>query len=92
MRRLTKIVPKTATPIAPPIWRESVEPDVATPSSRYSTAFCDASTSTCIVIPSPSPTTSIAPVMYDCEVPESSCDSSAIPTAVMNVPTTGNGL
>ena len=31
--RLTKIVPKSATPIEPPICRDSVDPEVATPSS-----------------------------------------------------------
>ena len=29
-----KIAPKAATPIEPPIWRKSVAPEVATPSSR----------------------------------------------------------
>ena len=35
--------------------RNSVEPDVATPSSLYLTAFWTASTSTCITMPSPRP-------------------------------------
>jgi hypothetical protein len=34
LRRFVKIAPKTETPIEPPIWRASDEPDVATPSSR----------------------------------------------------------
>ena len=56
--RLEKIAPKMETPTAPPIWRNSVEPDVATPSILYGTAFWAASTSTCITIPRPSPSTS----------------------------------
>jgi hypothetical protein len=32
--RFEKIAPKAATPIEPPTWRNSVEPEVATPSSR----------------------------------------------------------
>ena len=60
-RRLAKIAPKSATPIEPPIWRKSVEPDVATPMFRGSTAFCTASTSTCITIPSPRPSTTPLP-------------------------------
>jgi hypothetical protein len=32
--RLVKIAPKSDTPIEPPIWRNIVEPDVATPSIR----------------------------------------------------------
>src|SRR5436190_18857664 len=54
-----KIAPKIATPNEPPICRKRIAPDVATPMKRYSTAFCTASTSTCITIPSPSPTTSM---------------------------------
>jgi hypothetical protein len=34
-----KIAPKIATPIEPPTWRNSVDPDVATPSNSYGTAF-----------------------------------------------------
>ena len=57
-RRLAKIVPKIETPIEPPICRKSVEPDVATPMQLVGRpAFCTASTSTCITIPSPRPST-----------------------------------
>ena len=57
--RLAKIAPKIETPIEPPIWRNSVEPEVATPSILYGTAFWAASTSTCITIPRPRPSTSM---------------------------------
>jgi len=56
-KRFAKIAPKIETPTAPPIWRNNVEPDVATPSISYGTAFCAARTSTCMTIPSPSPST-----------------------------------
>ena len=57
--RLAKIAPKIETPIEPPTWRKSVEPEVATPSCSYGTEFCAARTRTCIVIPSPKPSTSM---------------------------------
>ena len=37
---LAKIAPKTATPIEPPIWRRSVEPELATPRRRHIAAAC----------------------------------------------------
>ena len=36
---LAKIAPKTETPIEPPTCRKSVDPEVATPSCSYGTAF-----------------------------------------------------
>ena len=39
----------------PPVERNNVVPEVATPRLRYSTEFCTASTSTCITMPSPKP-------------------------------------
>ncbi len=44
-------------PTEPPICRNMIEPEVATPITRGSTAFCTASTSTCITMPSPNPMT-----------------------------------
>ena len=37
--RFAKIVPNSATPMEPPIWRKSVEPLVATPIIDGSTEF-----------------------------------------------------
>ena len=47
----------TAVPSVPPICRKKSDDEVATPMSRTGTAFCTASTSGCIVSPSPSPNT-----------------------------------
>ena len=47
----SKIAPNTAVPNEPPIDRKKVDPDVAAPRSLYSTAFCTAITSTCMVPP-----------------------------------------
>ena len=57
--RLLNTVPNTATPIEPPIDRAKVASDVAAPRSEYWTAFCTASTSTCIVRPSPAPSSAM---------------------------------
>ena len=57
--RLVKIAPKIDTPIEPPTWRIIVDPLVATPITDGLTAFCTASTSTCITEPSPRPSTTM---------------------------------
>ena len=54
-----KTVPNTATPMQLPMVRKNVAALVAVPRSRYSTAFCTARTSTCITMPSPTPSTNI---------------------------------
>lgn len=59
LSRLEKIEPRIAVPTEPPIERNRVAPEVATPRSLYSTAFCTASTSTCITIPRPRPSTNM---------------------------------
>lgn len=59
LRRLLNIAPSTAVPTEPPIERNSDAPEVATPRSEWSTAFCTASTRTCITSPSPSPSTNM---------------------------------
>ncbi len=90
--RLAKIAPKTATPTEPPTWRNSVDPEVATPSSSYGTAFWAASTSTCIVIPSPSPSTSMYSSVCQVGIETLSPVSSAIARVMSAVPAIGNGL
>ena len=45
----------TAVPSVPPIWRKNVADEVATPMSCGGTAFCTASTSGCMLKPSPRP-------------------------------------
>jgi hypothetical protein len=88
---LAKIVPNSATPMEPPIERKRIEPDVATPSCEPPTAFCTASTSTCIVIPSPRPTTSMSSDARAALVSASSWASRSIPTVTSAVPAMGNG-
>ena len=44
-------------PSVPPIWRKNVADEVATPMSCGGTAFCTASTSGCMLKPSPMPKT-----------------------------------
>ena len=59
MRFALNRVPNTATPTQLPMVRKNVAPLVPTPRSRYSTAFCTASTSTCMTMPSPAPSTNM---------------------------------
>ena len=89
--RFAKIAPKTETPIEPPIWRKSVEPDVATPMWRKSTEFCAASTSTCIVIPSPSPRISMNSAACHVGVSTTSSERSNMPDRHDRRAAIGNG-
>ena len=57
--RAFMMAPNSATPNDPPSDRKNCADEVATPRSRYSTAFWMASSETCITIPTPSPSTAI---------------------------------
>ena len=92
-RRYVKIAPRIAVPSDPPIDRNSVAPDVATPSCSYGTAFCTASTSTCMTIPSPRPSTShLERRPAWCSCPASIVLSASRPTEVTAVPAIGHAL
>ena len=54
---LVRMLPKMATPSAPPIDLKNCNVEVATPSMRWSTAFWTAMVKTGKVTPSPSPMT-----------------------------------
>ena len=84
--RAVKIAPRIAVPSEPPIERNSVAPEVATPSIAYGTAFWTASTSTCITIPSPSPSTSMCSAATPVPVDSLSEDSSHMPSATTPSP------
>jgi hypothetical protein len=90
--RLVKIEPRIAVPTEPPIDRNSVAPEVATPSCSYGTAFWTASTSTCMTIPSPRPTTNISTAASPVLVPASIVLSASIPAHVTAVPAIGHAL
>ena len=92
MSRFAKIAPKIETPTAPPIWRKSVEPDVATPSISYGTAFWAARTSTCMTSPRPSPSTSRYSAASHSGVETASRERRIIARAATAVPMIGNGL
>ena len=87
-----KIAPSTAVPSDPPIERNSVAPEVATPSCSYETAFWVASTSTCMTMPRPRPSTSMWKAATPVPVVSSSDDRSHIPSAAIAVPAIGNAL
>ena len=53
------MAPKAATPNAPPIWRKNCAAAVATPRSRWSTEFWTTRIVTCIVAPTPRPSTTM---------------------------------
>ena len=53
--RAFMMAPKMATPNEPPIDRKNWVAEVATPKSRYSTAFCTTSIVTCMTEPMPKP-------------------------------------
>ena len=57
--RLATTAPPTAVPNEPPIDRRKVTVLVAEPRWRRSTAFCTASTVTCMTMPMPTPSTSM---------------------------------
>src|SRR5450759_5646207 len=92
LRRAANIAPRIAVPRDPPMSRNSVAPEVATPRSRYSTSFCTAITRTCITIPSPTPSTSISSDAVASVVCGVRRDSRKSPTVMTAVPSTGNIL
>ena len=75
-----------------PIERNSVAPEVATPSCSYDTAFCTARTSTCITMPSPRPSTNMKAAAAAVLVAASIVLSANIPADATPVPTTGHAL
>ena len=81
--------PNSATPMEPPIERNRVTPDVATPYRLALTVFCTASTSTCMTIPNPIPSTAVN--TYSCQVGESMVIrvSKSMPIKPIRVPTIG---
>ena len=83
---------KTAVPSVPPICRKNSDDDVATPMSRTGTAFCTASTSGCIVKPSPSPNRTEQAKMNCSVVSVWRRENISEPLAMSIVPTTGNAL
>ena len=89
---MEKIAPSVATPSEPPIERNSVAPEVATPRSEYSTAFCTASTSTCITIPSPNPSTNMNTKISPRLLVESIVESRYRPSVITAVPAIGKAL
>ena len=84
--------PNRAVPSEPPMPRSIVTPDVAAPSTAYSTAFCTASTSTCMVMPRPSPSTSRYAAEVAALVSTSSRERSRKPSAESAVPAIGKAL
>ena len=82
----------TAVPSVPPIWRKNSDDDVATPMSRTCTAFCTASTSGCMVKPSPSPNSTETEKTNGSVVPDSRRREQQRAGAMRMVPTTGNIL
>jgi hypothetical protein len=69
-----------------------VEPEVATPSSSYGTAFWAASTSTCMVIPRPKPSRTMTSAVSQVGMPTLIRESISIATVIKAVPAIGNGL
>ncbi len=89
--RVAKIVPKSATPNAPPMLRKNVADAVATPMSSGRASFCTASTSTCMTRPSPTPTTTMYAEATHGGVSTPSSESRNMPTTRIAVPAIGNG-
>ena len=92
MSREAKIVPKIATPNAPPTPRKKVADAVATPMSCGRASFCTTSTSTCITRPSPTPTTTMYAEATHGGVATPSSESRNMPTTSTAVPAIGNAL
>ena len=90
-RWLAKIAPKAAIPTEPPICRNMIDPEVATPMSLGGTAFWTARTSTCMTMPRPKPITSMYSDVATVDVCTFNWVSSAIPMVAIAVPTIGNG-
>ena len=82
----------TAVPRVPPICRKNSDDDVATPMSRTCTAFCTASTSGCIVKPSPSPNRIDTANTNGSVVPASRREKNRAPRPMRTVPITGKAL
>src|ERR1017187_6896385 len=91
-RRLLKLAPKAATPKEPPIERKNVEEDVATPSWLRGTAFCTATTSTCMTPPMPTPRTTMYSDETTSEVDGVSRENRKRPRPTTAVPRTGKIL
>ncbi|GAB6983724.1 hypothetical protein JCM10369A_02480 [Nocardioides pyridinolyticus] len=81
---------KTATPSVPPIWRENVAELVATPISPGGTALCTMSSSGCMQLPRPRPSTNIARLTKSWAVSAPHRDSRNSPTTITPDPTIGN--
>ena len=88
---MAKIVPKSATPNAPPMLRKNVADAVATPTSCGRASFWTASTSTCMTRPSPTPTTTMYAEATHGGVSTPSSESRNMPTTSIAVPAIGNG-
>ena len=87
-----KIALNTDTPIAPPMDRKNVTAEVAVPSSDGATAFCTASTSTCVTSPRPDPSRNMDSHAIGSGVSGANRDSSSIATVITAVPTIGKIL
>ena len=57
--RWASTAPSTETPIVPPSERKNATDELAAPMSRSGTVFCTASTRFCMVMPTPTPTSSM---------------------------------
>ena len=86
------MVPKIATPNAPPTDRKKVAVEVATPMSCGGTSFCTTRIITCITSPMPTPTTSMYTEASQGAVPTRSRESRYMPTIRIAVPAIGNAL
>ena len=87
--RAFRIVPKTATPNEPPSDRKNCAEAVATPRSRCSTAFCTASSDTCMTIPTPRPSSAIEAAIAGRGVPACNWLRSSMPPAAQALPAIG---
>ena len=74
---LNRMDRNTATPRVPPIWRKNVAELVATPISDGGTALCMISSSGCMQLPSPTPSTSMKRSMTSSEVSAEVVESSS---------------
>ena len=81
--------PKTATPNDPPIDRKNCADAVAMPRSRCSTAFCTASSDTCMTMPTPKPSSTMNAEATKWGVSASIRLSRNIPPTAQALPTIG---
>ncbi len=72
--------------------RKNVTPEVATPRSEKSTVFCTISTSTCMLMPMPAPSTTRYSDCSRVDVSGPIRDNNTKPIAITAVPTTGKIL